>query len=129
MSSSEATRSVPWASSVPWGASRSAPMLSMLFRSAGVLAVLAVPLLSGLGVVSDAPLAERQQQRSATLWKAAYSERYPGCVPTVLWPADERPVAVVTRTPDGRIDRVALDPDRHLVQPLPAAARTIGACR
>jgi hypothetical protein len=50
-------------------------------------------------------------------------------VPTVLWPADERPVAVLTRTPDGRIGRVSLDAERHLVHPLPAAAETIGACR
>jgi hypothetical protein len=105
-------------------------VLSMVFRSVGVLAILTVSVLSGPGVVGDAPLTERQQQGpTTTLWRTSYSERYPGCVPSVLWPADEQPVAVVTRTPDGRIDRVALDADQRLVRALPAAAETIGACR
>jgi len=105
-------------------------VLSMLFRSVGVLAILTVPVLSGLGVVGGAPLTEREQQHAtSSLWRAAYSERYPGCVPSVLWPADEQPVAVVTRTPGGRIDRVALDADQRPVHALPPAAETIGACR
>ena len=127
MSSSEAVRQAQppsGPSSGPTG-----PLLSMLLRSVGVLAILAVPMLSGLGVVAGSPLTEREQQRTDQVWKAAYSERFPGCVPTVLWPADERPVAVVTRAPDGRIDRVAVDAERRLVHPLPAGAETIGACR
>ena len=131
MSSSEAGRPAAPAPATPSSHSRAVagPILSMLFRSAGVLAILAVPVLSGLGVVAETPFAEREQQGSPSGWKETYSERYPGCVPTVLWPADEQPVAVVTRTADGRVDRIALDADRRLVRPIPAGAETIGACR
>ena len=41
----------------------------------------------------------------------------------------ERPIAVVTRTPGGRVDRVALDGQQQVVREVPAGARTIGACR
>jgi hypothetical protein len=106
-------------------------VLSMLLRSAAIALVLALPMASGSSITVDAPAATKQVQQQADdpLWKAAYSERYPGCVPSVLWPADEQPVAVVTRTPDGRIDRVALDEARMLVRDVPAGARAIGACR
>ena len=128
MSRSEATRA--GAVNAVQGTSRAATglVLSMLFRSVGVLAILTVPVVSG--VTDDAPSTEREQQHAtSSLWRASYSERYPGCVPSVLWPADEQPVAVVTRTPGGRIDRVALDEDQRLVHALPPAAETIGACR
>src|SRR5690349_4315410 len=118
MSTSQAPRHAP-TSPTRLAASQ---LLSMLFRTAGVVAVLAAPVLSGVtGSTTDDASIEREQQRTTT-WQPSYSERYPGCVPSVLWPADERPVAVVTRTPDGRVDRVALDADRHLVRPLPASA-------
>ena len=105
-------------------------VLSMLFRSAGIAVLLALPMAPGSSITVDAPAATEQVQlHTEPLWRASYSERYPGCVPSVLWPADEQPVAVVTRTPDGRIDRIALDADRTLVRDVPAAARTIGACR
>jgi hypothetical protein len=105
-------------------------LLPMLFRSAGIALVLALPTASGSSITLDAPAATEQvQQQTDPLWRASYSERYPGCVPSVLWPADEQPVAVVTRTPDGRITRVALDDDRRLVRDVPSGARAIGACR
>ena len=123
-----------------------AAVLGMVPRTVGVLALLLVgSALGGLDQDAVAPPVERpaDQARSShpsaqqppasrsasSLWREAYSERYPGCVPAVLWPADERPVAVLTRAPDGRIVRVALDDARHPVRPVPAAVRTIGACR
>ena len=102
--------------------------IAMLLRSAGVLAVLAVPMISGLGAVDAGSPGERPGRAEATAWKAAYSERYPGCVPSVLWPADENPVALLTKRPDGSVDKVALDGQRPL-RSVPAGARTIGACR
>jgi hypothetical protein len=57
------------------------------------------------------------------IWRESWSERFPGCVATVLWPPAERPVAVVTRDPAGRVARV--DVARATV----GDARTVGACR
>ena len=103
--------------------------IAMLFRSAGVLAVLAIPMISGLGAVDAGSPGERPGRPEAKAWKAAYSERYPGCVPSVLWPADEAPVALITKRPDGSVDKVALDAQRRPLRSVPAGARTIGACR
>jgi hypothetical protein len=50
-------------------------------------------------------------------------------VPSVLWPAGEKPVAVVTKSPDGTIDKVWLDDQRRPVRAVLDGARTIGACR
>jgi hypothetical protein len=104
-------------------------VVAMLFRSVGVVAVLAVPTISGLGSVAVPTPGDRADPQEQTAWLEAYSERYPGCVPAVLWPQDEHPVAVVVKASDGRIERVALDDHRRPVQPLPSDARTIGACR
>ncbi len=104
-------------------------VLAMLLRSAGVLAVLAVPVVSGLGSAESGASAERPEQQQSSAWKAAYSERFPGCVPSILWPADENPVALLTRGPDGSVDKVALDRQRQPLGRVPAGARTIGACR
>ena len=104
-------------------------LVAMLFRSVGVLALLAVPVLSGLGTLAPATPGERPDPHETTVWKAAYSERYPGCVANALWPVGERPVAVVTRTPDGRVERVAVDERRRPLGALPAGGRPIGACR
>ncbi len=57
------------------------------------------------------------------IWRESWSERFPGCVATVLWPPAERPVAVVTRDPEGRVARV--DAARVAVDD----ARTVGVCR
>jgi len=119
----------------------------MVPRTVGVLALLLIG--SALGGLDHDPLAPPAQraadmprgaqgpspshpasaQSVSSLWRSDYSERFPGCVPAVLWPGDEQPVAVVTMTPDGRVDRVAIDHQQRLVRPVPAAARTIGACR
>lgn len=106
-----------------------AMVLGMLFRSVGVVAVLAVPVLTGVGSVDSSTPGPRADSDQHSVWKASYSERYPGCVPSALWPAEERPVAVLTRTQDGRVDRVLVDDRRRPLQPLPQGARTIGACR
>ncbi len=69
-------------------------------------------------------------ERPATpvVWKAAYSERYPGCVSTVLWPAGEQPVALVVVDADGLTTRVSQAEARSLAAD-GGLARTIGACR
>ena len=77
--------------------------------------------LAGLSADADAGAAPA---RTPAVWRAAWSERYPGCVSTVLWPADERPVAIVVRTAGGGIDRV----DLTSVASMPAAD-AVGACR
>jgi hypothetical protein len=104
-------------------------LLSMLFRSAGIVVLLSLPTIPGSGPLGDQSPTPRVEQQRDPLWKTSYSERYPGCVPSILWPADEHPVALVTRTPGGRVDQVALDAQGHLVGAVPAGARTIGACR
>ena len=103
-------------------------VVAMLLRSVGVLALLAVPTINGLGSVA-VPAPDDTPEHQPTTWRTAYSERYPGCVPAVLWPQDEEPVAVVTKGSDGRVERVALDDRQRPVHPLPSDARTIGACR
>ncbi|HSV38687.1 MAG TPA: hypothetical protein VLI04_07995 [Nocardioidaceae bacterium] len=67
-----------------------------------------------------------QQQESAVIWKADYSERFPGCVASVLWPADETPIAVVVLSTDGTAFRVSREEAR---QRAVLGVRTIGACR
>lgn len=63
------------------------------------------------------------------LWETDYSERYPGCVSLVLWPLDEVPVALVTRSRTGAVSRVPLDEvDRAPLSPV-GRAHAIGACR
>ena len=104
-------------------------MLAMLFRSVGVVAVLAVPFFSGLGAVDGTPLVENGTEAQAPVWDASYSERYPGCVASVLWPSTEEPVAVLVQAPDGTVERVTLDARRQSLQQLAPGTTTIGACR
>ena len=104
-------------------------VVAMALRSAGVLAIMAVPAVSGLGSVDPGGPGERADRQHAPMWKASYSERYPGCVPSVLWPADESPVALVTRSPDGHVAKVAVDAQTRPLQAVPDDAWTIGACR
>ena len=129
MDSSERATSTqrPGAAGVPGALTHAA--LSMAFRSLAVVAVLTVPVVSGLGSVDGAQTVDRRQQDRVTAWEASYSEQYPGCVASALWPAEELPVALVVRTPDGNVDRVALDAQRRSLQHLPAGSTTIGACR
>jgi hypothetical protein len=61
----------------------------------------------------------------ARLWSASWSERFPGCVAVVLWPEGERPVALVTRSPDGAMNRLEVG----AAQRVPLGDRVVGACR
>lgn len=60
-------------------------------------------------------------------WESRYSERYPGCVSMPLWPLGEEPVALVTRTPEGTVDRVPLGGVQ--LDGADSRANAIGACR
>jgi hypothetical protein len=62
------------------------------------------------------------------VWKAAYSERYPGCVADVLWPAGETPVAVVVLNVDGSTSMLSREEATQRAA-LGQVAHTIGACR
>ena len=119
----------PQSKASPAARVRSGLLLDMSVRSAVVLALLAVPLGAGVGPVAGNPSAGESAADAATTWKASYSERFPGCVPSVLWPTDEQPVAVITKTSDGQVERVALDPQRRALLSVAQGARTIGACR
>lgn len=97
-----------------------------------LLAVVAVSLVgTGLtavnGTAGEGGPAVRWTDR---VWKAAYSRRFPGCVSTVLWPATERPVAVVVRDRWGRVSRLGLrDAVRRADQGRLTGVTTLGACR
>ena len=97
-----------------------------------LLAVVAVSLMgTGLttvnGTAEEGGPAVRWTDR---VWKEAYSRRFPGCVSTVLWPATERPVAVVVRDRRGRVSRLGLrDAVRRADQGRLTGVTTLGACR
>lgn len=109
-----------------------------LLRSFASLSVMFVMLAGMLFVRADVPVADFRADPSTRqaggvsgqpLWETAYSERYPGCVSMVLWPLDEVPVALVTRTPAGDVSLVPLgEVDRAPLSPL-GQAHAIGACR
>ena len=79
-------------------------------------------------LVSGPPGFAQPDPGSSTIWKASYSERYPGCVSTVLWPESEKPVALVVVQPDGRMAMVSREEARASAAQ-GQIARTIGACR
>jgi hypothetical protein len=95
-----------------------------------VLRAVLVPLVLVLGtaawlvgerlvaVNTPAPVATPAGHRAQVdeAWRTSYSTQFPGCVATVLWPAGERPRAILVRLASGRITRVTagaplLDPD------------------
>lgn len=82
--------------------------------------------------VRDAGAAVEHAERPAATqpWKASYSRRFPGCVPAVLWPGRETPVAVVVKWRGGAVERV--DSGLALRRALSATraddGRIIGAC-
>lgn len=74
------------------------------------------------------PAAAPADDPSPVIWKSTYSERYPGCVSTVLWPAAEVPTAVLVMRNDGEILMVSREQSRTLaVQG--QVAQMIGICR
>ena len=96
-----------------------------------VLVVLLWGLLWGIGAQQLEPVGpgaadldgEVAGVVAADVWRQSWSQRYPGCVALALWPHDERPVAVVTRRPDGDIARTTPEDAARADQ------RVVGACR
>ncbi len=66
--------------------------------------------------------------QSSALWEATYSEKFPGCVATVLWPAAEKPIALLIIDAAGRMEMVSREEARTLAA-AGNLARTVGACR
>jgi hypothetical protein len=69
-----------------------------------------------------------EERPTSSVWKTAYSEMYPGCVSTVLWPSAEEPVAIVVIDADGKTVRVSRE-EARLRAAAGDLARTIGVCR
>ena len=90
--------------------------------SARTLAWLAASVVLALAVVASGTPTRGWSEREP-IWRESWSERFPGCVATVLWPPGERPVALVTRDPAGQLSRVSV------AEAAAGAARTVGACR
>ncbi len=100
-----------------------------------VLVVLTWALLWGFGagqlpLGAGAPSTAVERPTSAwadvdadAVWSESYSARFPGCVALVLWPAEERPRALIVRQGDGRVRQVAPEAIEH------TTGNVIGACR
>lgn len=101
------------------------PLVVILLAGAFVVTARAIAVReAGVTITETArPLAEQP-------WKDAYARRFPGCVPAVLWPGRETPVAVVVRWEDRSVDRVERGaPLRRALAARGAdAGRIIGAC-
>ncbi|MGN6577737.1 MAG: hypothetical protein ACTHKG_18850 [Nocardioides sp.] len=69
-------------------------------------------------------------EHRVTSWKASYSQQFPGCVASVLWPERRTPVAVVVLLPRGKVERISRDAAAHgaLQHSRFEDARIIGAC-
>lgn len=63
-------------------------------------------------------------------WRDSYSRRFPGCVPAVLWPGRETPVALVVQWGGREVQRVdrGVALRRALTQDRADDGRIIGAC-
>lgn len=63
-------------------------------------------------------------------WRDSYSRRFPGCVPAVLWPGRETPVAVIVQWDAREVERVerGLALRRALSANRADDGRIIGAC-
>jgi hypothetical protein len=90
-----------------------------------VFAAVAAYLLPSLLFTNNTPATHQQ---TSVVWKAAYSEKYPGCVSTVLWPAAEKPIAIVVLAADGTTARVT-GAQARVMAANGGLARAIGACR
>lgn len=100
---------------------------------------LVVLLVAGAYVVTARALAVREAGVAVTEtarpvteqpWRDSYSRRFPGCVPAVLWPERETPVAVVVQWKGREVDRVerGVALRRALATNRLDAGRIIGAC-
>ena len=98
------------------------------FTSLGVALVVALSSVAPHPDVSPEPAGRTVAavpDDGTRLWNASWSERFPGCVAVVLWPAGERPVALVTRSSDGTMNRLEVGSARRV----PLGDRVVGACR
>lgn len=104
-----------------------------------LLVPLVVLLVAAACVVTAKALAVREagtvapqgaQSAAHPPWKDSYARRFPGCVPAVLWPGRETPVAVVVKWDGRTVDRVERGAPlrRALAAPGGDRGRIIGAC-
>ena len=102
-------------------------LVQACFTSLGVAAVVALSAVVPSSPPSDSAhrLSDSPADVSDRLWSASWSQRFPGCVAMVLWPQGERPVALVTRSPDGTVHRLAVGSAGRV----PSGDRVVGACR
>ena len=100
---------------------------------------LVVLLVAGAYMVTAKALAVREAGVTITEtarpsagqpWEDSYSRRFRGCVPAVLWPGRETPVAVVVQWDGREVERVerGVALRRALAGNGAAAGRIIGAC-
>lgn len=116
---------------VPRGAARLltrvlvVPLLVLVVVTALVVAAKALAVRE-----AGTALAETSRPVAEQPWKDAYSRRFPGCVPAVLWPAQRTPAQVVVQWDDRTVERVARGGPlrRALAANGPEAAEIIGAC-
>ena len=109
-------------------AGRRQQLLQGCFTSLGVGVVVALSSVAPPPDVSPEPSGRTVAAvpgDGARLWSDGWSERFPGCVAVVLWPEGERPVALVTRSPDGAMNRLEVGSARRV----PLGDRVVGACR
>lgn len=116
---------------VPRGATRLltrvlvVPLVILLVAGAFVVTARALAVRETAVSVSQSPRPVVEQP-----WKDSYSRRFPGCVPAVLWPGRETPVAVVVQWNERKVQRVERGTPlrRALVAHGADAGRIIGAC-
>lgn len=107
--------------------------LDTLVRVVAVQIAVVVLAIGGLVVALGS------QETSATwvtsadvpVWKPEYSRVFPGCVATVLWPADEAPAAFVVQNGKGSLRRVTVTDfrDRSAAGLWSTGTEVVGVCR
>lgn len=97
-----------------------------------VLVAVAYVVTAKALAVRDAGVAVTETARPVVEqpWRDSYSRRFPGCVPAVLWPGRETPVAVVVQWDAREVERVerGLALRRALSANRADDGRIIGAC-
>lgn len=97
-----------------------------------VLVAVAYVVTAKALAVRDAGVAVTETSRPVVEqpWRDSYSRRFPGCVPAVLWPGRETPVAVIVQWDAREVERVerGLALRRALSANRADDGRIIGAC-